>query len=343
MGYIANDNRKKYFVLSGDGANSNFHSLAGVGLSNWMQDNFYIWGDRTLRQLCIPASHDSGMSSIVYTTSFANISVVQTQYQSVEGQANLGIRHFDIRPVRHKGRWMSGHYGFIPGSWQGGEGESIQQIVDGLNNFMRLNQELIILQISHVYRVRDRPGELFYKDDFQSPNADDWKDLLDTFGQINNLWNGQADDLTKKTLGDFIGNGHPAVVLYLDNDSVDLSGRTGVFHGSAFPFEWSDWSKADDGRLQEFQDQSTKTNPKPFGYSGCHTQSDGEAISATLAGGKSILWLSEDTKEKLFTKLYPACTETMHPAALVADGIDFTDVTALCMAVNARSKKPKPA
>ena len=196
-----------------------------------MQDNLYLWEDRALRQLCVPASHDSSMSKLVWSTLSASNAIVRTQSKSVEEQLALGVRYFDLRPVLHKDRWICGHYSYISamGSWQGGDGETIQEIVEGINRFTSKYQELVVLHVSHVYRLHDRPGQPFFEDDFVGPTKDEWKNLLDVFNGLQYRWDQKADDLTKKTLRDFIGAGKSAVLLIFD-DSVDVSDWAGMFH-----------------------------------------------------------------------------------------------------------------
>src|SRR6516225_1842898 len=72
------------FILSMDPA-GNLHSSADENWSTWMQANLATLGGRTLRQLCMPGSHDSGMSTIGSCTALANADVTRTQTQGILG------------------------------------------------------------------------------------------------------------------------------------------------------------------------------------------------------------------------------------------------------------------
>ena len=57
--------------------------------SSWMQDSLQVLQDKTLKQLALPASHDSGM----YKGDCGH-----TQYKDLYDQLSYGIRYFDLRP-----------------------------------------------------------------------------------------------------------------------------------------------------------------------------------------------------------------------------------------------------
>ncbi|KUJ14780.1 PLC-like phosphodiesterase [Mollisia scopiformis] len=89
---------------------------------DWMQQTLHIIGDKTLSQISIPGSHDSGMSVNSGGTFAATDGVVQTQSLNIMRQLVEGIRYFDIRPVLGNGKWYCGHYGDTGNStlgWQG--------------------------------------------------------------------------------------------------------------------------------------------------------------------------------------------------------------------------------
>lgn len=69
------------------------------GASSWMADNLDLIGNRPLRDLCLPGSHNSGMSQIHSPTAFVNARNTQTQGVEFRDQLMRGIRWFDVRPV----------------------------------------------------------------------------------------------------------------------------------------------------------------------------------------------------------------------------------------------------
>ena len=337
LGMISN--RKSYMVLAGEGGDWNFFSVGDV--SAWMQVNLDKWQNRSLRQLCVPASHDSGMSLVTSKTRLAAATSIITQYNSIFDQLGNGVRYFDLRPVYHNGRWVSGHYTFVDqslvSSWQGGDGEPIDHIIDQINRFTSDHRELIVLSVSHVQIV-----EGYNKNDFHNPTPGEWNDLLGQFEGLKYRWSKSTEDLTRVPLKDFIGpfggTAQAAVVLLFDNEA-DLTNRAGMFHYNVWPWDASDWEKPESDRLREFKDKASLADAKPFSYSGCHTQTTEEAVLCTLGqDSRSILNLSENPKNKLFTELFPACTETMHPCAISMDAIDSSDLTALCLAITERSR-----
>ncbi|HEY7767962.1 MAG TPA: hypothetical protein VIB55_07250, partial [Longimicrobium sp.] len=110
----------------------------------WMQQNLGVLGGRSLRHLCIPGSHDAGMSVYTSGTAFATRCNTLTQTSGILGQLQFGVRYFDIRPVISAGQYLTGHYGNIGqiNSWQGANGQSIASIISDVNAFTGANQEL---------------------------------------------------------------------------------------------------------------------------------------------------------------------------------------------------------
>ena len=339
--------RKSYMVISGEGGSWNFHSVGEV--HKWMYVNLDKWQNRTMRQLCVPASHDSGMSLVTWKTGLASAFSIVTQYNGVYEQLNNGVRYFDLRPTFHNGQWVSGHYSYVDNwpikSWQGGDGESIQSIIDQVNRFTSEDHnELIVLSVSHVQMVNDKgASDKFNKDDFRDPRAEEWNNLLGCFEALQQRWSKTSNDLTQVPLKDFIGPFEgpwkSAVVLLFD-DGVDVGTRAGMFHNRAWQWDSSDWQKSESDRLNDFKTAASKPGARPYSYSGCHTPTSDEAILSTLGqSGASVLSLSENPKNKLFTELFPACTESLYPCSLTMDAIDSSDLTALCLAINDRSNK----
>jgi hypothetical protein len=120
--------------------------------TDWMQRNLSTLGHRQLRHLCIPGSHDSGMSLITGHTGFADPAIVLTQSNDIGAQLSLGARYFDIRPTLAAGAFKTGHYSKIPVDligWQGANGQAVQDIIRQINDFTADNAELIILNLSH--------------------------------------------------------------------------------------------------------------------------------------------------------------------------------------------------
>lgn len=67
------------FILAGTHGKyiSNFNTNQVPG--SWMQNSLSYIGGRTIRQICVPGAHDSGMSSINNPSAFVNRYNTQTQ------------------------------------------------------------------------------------------------------------------------------------------------------------------------------------------------------------------------------------------------------------------------
>jgi len=103
---------------------------------NWMQDRLATLGPRTIRELTLPGSHDSGM----YT---AGLSIVaKTQELSIRGQLENGIRYFDLRPKYDAGddRFDIHHNGV--------EGPTLGAVLKDIADFATGHKELIIIDFA---------------------------------------------------------------------------------------------------------------------------------------------------------------------------------------------------
>lgn len=75
------------WVLSG--AESLYSTLHAY--DNWMSSNLDTLGCQPLRQLCIPESHDAGMSQVSSHTFYAEQPNIQTQTLDIAAQLSAGI------------------------------------------------------------------------------------------------------------------------------------------------------------------------------------------------------------------------------------------------------------
>ena len=201
--------------------------MSNISSENWMSETFSVIGDKLLRQICIPGSHDSGMSEKNSGTFFATANNTVTQTKDIGGQLLCGIRFFDIRPViggsKNQERLRTGHYSYIniPGiGWQGANGQSISSIVNQINFFLKDRRELVILNLSHS--LNTDVGNKNYRRFDQR----DWDDVLNEFMKIQFLYTSEKNnpdvDLMDSTLKNFIAE-KSSVILYIDDtESVNL-------------------------------------------------------------------------------------------------------------------------
>jgi len=318
------------------------------GGSAWMQKNLGRIGKRNLRNLCIPGSHDAGMSLFKPGTLFARPCNTCTQKLSIYQQLEAGVRYFDIRPVISGGEFMTGHYSKfgIINSWQGANGQSIQSVIDDVNKFSSENNELIILHLSHD--LDTDVGNSSYSD--FTPYQ--WNDLLvQLLEGLQRLYFTPDEDLTKIPLNSFIGNGRAAVVVVVEPSSesaVPLSQyrQQGFYPVTAFPIynKYSNTKILDSmiaDQLEKLKEQRSGADSPCFLLSWTLTQ---DTLGALTCGSffsqtPSIIQLASEANAVLETRLMPACTPECFPNILFVDAVDGSlGLPSLAMRINSLSK-----
>ncbi|XP_014291091.1 uncharacterized protein [Halyomorpha halys] len=197
-----------------------------MNASNWMEYNMESLGGRTLRQISIPGSHTAGMSKLDGHSTYGKPCNVLTQSYSVGEQLNLGIRYLDIRPVINDGKYLTGKYSLIQGSWQGGNGQSIASIINDLNVFTKEHNELIVIKLS--YSLNTDNGS----DNYRRFNQTEWENLFQQLDTINHLYNNPNKDvqLDQITLSCYTNHGSRSSVFIIVDDpdsKVELGSRLG--------------------------------------------------------------------------------------------------------------------
>lgn len=319
------------FILSG----KDEHFSSTNPPTDWMQRNLATLGDRPIRHICIPGSHDSGMSIVDGKTPLANESNVITQSVSVGTQLSLGARYFDVRPVIANGRFKTGHYSDIDVlGWQGANGQSFQQIIDEINAFTVNNKEFIVLNISHDRNTDD--GR-----DYRALSQEEWNRLLEELTGINHLFVAPDPvnvDLTRLTLKEFIGNGEAAVVVIAQPDAPGLTLGDYAYRGFYFykQFDaYNSYSDSDDlGHM--VSDQLNKmrlVRPNPDGQLFLLSWTLTQGARDIVTDGK-ILDLAAKANPAIFRQLPSAVDPRTYPNILYIDDFSKSDITALAMAIN---------
>ena len=123
---------------------------------DWMHQNLDSIGCLPLKRVCMPASHNSGMSVLNGKKGLVVPENTLAHDVDIAGQLKAGFRFFDIRPVIADGKLMTGHYDEAVGdfdlfnTWQGGNGQSITKIIEQINNFLHTHDELVVINLSHT-------------------------------------------------------------------------------------------------------------------------------------------------------------------------------------------------
>jgi hypothetical protein len=314
------------FILSG-GDPTSFSSTNTP--PNWMQQNLPTIGCQPLRHLCMPASHDAGMSQLNGHTGFANDADTLTQYADIGGQLAAGFRYFDIRPVIHNGQFYTGHYSDLAGSWQGGNGQSIAAVISQVNAFLAQNHELVILDLSHAYDT----------DNGYSPLTQ--AQTIALMQQLQGLQHRFAapvgtSDLSKLTLNQFIASGASVLIIFDDSTlspgAFSQSAFAGFYNNSQLSVYNSYANTANLGtmvsdQLGKMATQRHSPDSGLFLLSWTLTTLDPRADAPTAHAA-------------LFQKLWPACSKQSFPNFIMVDAIGYNDnlnnhnVAALSMAIN---------
>ncbi|TAQ91414.1 hypothetical protein B7494_g258 [Chlorociboria aeruginascens] len=174
----------------------------------WMQSTLHTIGNKSMSEIAMLASHDSGMSQ-VYRSYGGVPHNTLTQTGDVLKQLELGARYLDIRPVHSNGYFYTGHFSRVMGSEMGCMGQTVRTIVRHVNEFTsRHPGELIILEISH---------DMDKNKHFKPMTPVIWQKLYRVLGGINDLWvptsGDLPDDLTKVPLSRFITPGSKSAVI----------------------------------------------------------------------------------------------------------------------------------
>lgn len=321
----------------------------------WMAENIALLGNRPLRHLCMPGSHDAGMSEFNASTAFANAGNTKTQTLGILQQLRKGVRYFDVRPVISGGQFHTGHYGEIEigfevpifggyvslgTSFQGANGQSIASVIQDVNTFTASRPpgqpgELVVLYLSHD--LNTDVGNSSYRPFVQQ----EWNSLLSQLQGINFLYEETNPyvDLTQVPLANFTRNGSAVVVIVDSSPQISLGALAGegFFKASNFPV-YNAYSDSDslnsmkNDQLAKLQQHRPNPDASFFLLSWTLTQQGLGAIS-----GPSILSLANGANPAIYSTLLPACTQQTYPNILYIDGIDSANITALAMAVNIKA------
>jgi hypothetical protein len=324
-----------------------------------MHSNLGLLGEHALRELCIPGTHDAGMSLLDGGTAGSTAENTKTQTLSILNQLHCGSRYFDIRPVISGGHFKTGHYSLIEKAgirtWQGSNGQSIQSIINDVNNFTDHAAELVILDLSHD--LNTDVGNASY-----SPlTQHDWDRLLSELSGLHHLYEAPpgTTDLTRLKLRDFIGEQRSAVVVIVEpsQEGIGLGplANKGFYTSKQFAI-YNSYSNSNNlnhmvnDQLTKMRQQRTGPDSGYFLLSWTLTQDTGQTIVGALPGvvgdvvgvfdhgiHKSILDLANEANAQLFDQLLPACSRNCYPNIIYIDNFCSGDVAAMALAVNCKA------
>lgn len=321
---------KKHNLFYGAGAIVNITlDYNDVPVDNWMKDSLNTIGNRTLREICIPGSHDSGMSIKQAGTVGAKEGNVITQFYNIEKQLEFGTRYFDIRPVISGGGYRTGHYSDTDGTCFGANGESIDDIIKGVNNFTKNRKELIILNLSHSCNTDKGFGS------YASFTKDEWTRLFDKLKKINNRYVCNESDLTKIPLNRMIAEKSAVIIVVESNNASSLIENyknEGFYPYSAVDAynKYSDSNDVDEMVEDQLNKMKSKFGSRYFLLSWTLTQSKSQAVLAK----PSILGLAIKANNCLEDRLMPNVSKSCFPNIIYTDNIIGNESAVLSMRIN---------
>ncbi|KAJ4245924.1 hypothetical protein NW757_009783 [Fusarium falciforme] len=306
------DNNMPFIIASSeeDPANPSIHPwlVSTNPPQDWMHATYPRISCLKLRELAIPGTHDSGMSQFNGGSGFGAPLNSKTQELSVAGQLEYGARWFDIRPSKTGGRWATGHYSFAAGNWHGGNGEYLDDIIDGINRFTENNKELIILNVAQGLNSNNFKGDKDAK-----ISQEEWEDVMRKLERIDHRVEnrGGEEDLSHLRISDFIQD------------------HKGFFRRNQLPLfdKYANENNQDKmiaDQLDKMRNERTSPASPMFLLSWTLTQSGLDVI----ANGKGA-------NRVLIEKLWPAMSSSTYPNIINVDAYPSNrDFAALSMAIN---------
>lgn len=128
---------------------------------NWMTWLLLTHKNQSIRlkDICLPRAHDAGNYLETECTTGGTACNTRTQILDMAAQLNAGIRVFDMRPVKHTdGEFYAYHTSDCGGL--GCNGDSFENMLLAVRNFLDTNSELVILDINHLCETSSGDAEL---------------------------------------------------------------------------------------------------------------------------------------------------------------------------------------
>lgn len=276
--------------------------------NNWMQQSYDVLQNLTLKDFCIPGSHDAGMYYRGTSTSGAFDCNVLTQSVPIYDQLVYGFRYFDIRPIYlpRISEFRVGHFTDpikVIGV-QGACSVDINKVIEDVNNYTKHNNELIILNLSHDLNLTTE----------KNISEDDWRKLLNLFKtKLNNLLvmshrstETEKGFLLKLKVSEFINSKSAVVVIVPDRLSDSLFNELkyqGFYRLKSLDL-YDEYSNTNNLCCM-INDQKAKlidtkvSNPnKYFLLSWTLTQTNAQAVTCKLPGVNSIKDLANKANKR---------------------------------------------
>jgi hypothetical protein len=331
-----------------------------VDYAKWMEQTLSF--SKTLKDISIPGSHDSGMYIYINCSSGGTACNTLTQVKPVLGQLQAGMRFFDLRPVWTAGVLYTGHFGKVGGplGFQGCDGGTMVDILNDVDAFLSSPgcKELVILKFSHYF---DRDADSNGFDDSQL------RTLIALVSGMLEKWiyvnpNPAVNRLADIPLSEIIGDSGkviavfdglpsntvptpPGMYLYSDyspkntkdgeccsGDPGDVSGDLSVYDKYAETNQLSKMTKDQICKLNCAVDHGGDL----FLLDWVLTQSTGDAVGCIVLKAPSILQLAKQAIDVLGSELAGVAITSANVPNIVLVDISPTSATDACIGVNQR-------
>lgn len=256
--------------------------LVDQKVAGWMQSIKDTIKDRRVKDVVLPGTHDSAMSTISHKLiTAADSPNTQTQGMSIYDQLRLGARWFDLRVISvHGTSGLEGSYDFYGAHVNdesmaaciGNTGQSLDDIVSDINKFTSENPgEVMFFRVRYMVGIRKVPslGPIHW-------GGDDWSDLYDDFldrmQKVNNRCLNIDGDFGGKKMGTFMDmNGGKGCVIFLLSPT-DFNGNPyrpeyGLYDAGKLVIT-DDW--ADTESTKDMVNRETKDWQDPLKYINIH-------------------------------------------------------------------------
>ena len=269
--------------------NNNFAPVVTDG-ATWMAQLFSTIGGQQLSNICLPGTHDSGMSQVSNASVGAYAGNTQTQTLTIEQQLLQGIRYIDCRPTIWKGELYFGHFSYtntLDLGWLGATGQSWDEIVKDITNFFSVpgrNQELLVLDFCNGLNYDNPYGKDSYG--LSPADSDIW---------LNSINNNLGSLLYKRT-----GNTNPCTEILsniLTNNVQIIAHFDNTFNSTLLTPEngfWTDNQWKFGGSYKDTNDLQTMVDDqkqKMLNY--VHSNEDPGLLITSWT-------LTQDTKQAIF-------------------------------------------
>ncbi|KAF1959627.1 PLC-like phosphodiesterase [Byssothecium circinans] len=297
---------------------------------DWMHQSLGSIGNRTLKQICMPGSHDAGMSEFDPGTIGATFANSQTQVLNIYDQLIAGSRYFDLRPVVSNGEWKAGHYSKIDNTkiGIGGNGMLISDVVKQVNDFTAKYKELVIINLSHTFDTDH---------DYTDLSQDQWNKLFDLLKGIKNRYtvkNPGKTDFTNKVVDDFIKDSASVFIVAQTPSGISLGSYAdeGFFGPDNLPFydSYSESNNADKMEKDQIEKLKKERNlvadagkrkDKFHIFSWTLTQAPEDVLNPE----KAVMNLASSVYDDLFVDAFNAFTPEAFPNVLYIDAVGVRD------------------